>query len=62
MARESVKPSGQFSVYHQRSHYIYDLYYKRKEISKEFYEFCLEQGYADRNLIAKWKKVSYLVP
>jgi len=21
------------------------------------YEFCLDQGHADRNLIAKWKKV-----
>lgn len=37
---------------------LYDLYYRRKEISKELYEFCLDQGYADRNLIAKWKKVS----
>ena len=24
----------------------------------ELYEFCLEEGYADKNLIAKWKKVS----
>ncbi|KAL6848334.1 hypothetical protein ACP4OV_021628 [Aristida adscensionis] len=45
-----------FRISHQRSRYIYDLYYKRKEISKELYEFCLDQGYADRNLIAKWKK------
>ncbi|KAJ8749422.1 hypothetical protein K2173_025466 [Erythroxylum novogranatense] len=44
---------------HQKSSYIFDLYYRRKEISKELYEFCLEQGYADRNLIAKWKKLSY---
>lgn len=47
-----------FRISHQRSHYIYDLYYRRKEISKELYELCLDQGYADRNLIAKWKKVS----
>ncbi|OVA03612.1 G10 protein [Macleaya cordata] len=45
-----------FSIAHQKSRYIYDLYYRRKEISKELYEFCLDQGYADRNLIAKWKK------
>uniref|UniRef100_A0A0E0CAJ2 Protein BUD31 homolog n=1 Tax=Oryza meridionalis TaxID=40149 RepID=A0A0E0CAJ2_9ORYZ len=45
-----------FRISHQRSRYIYDLYYRRKEISKELYEFCLDQGYADRNLIAKWKK------
>ncbi|CAD6333585.1 unnamed protein product [Miscanthus lutarioriparius] len=46
-----------FRISHQKSRYIYDLYYRRKEISKELYEFCLDQGYADRNLIAKWKKV-----
>ncbi|WVZ68095.1 hypothetical protein U9M48_017083 [Paspalum notatum var. saurae] len=48
-----------FCISHQRSRYIYDLYYKRKEISQELYEFCLDQGYADRNLIAKWKKPGY---
>jgi len=46
-----------FKIAHQKSRYIYDLYHRRKEISKELYEFCLDQGYADRNLIAKWKKV-----
>lgn len=46
-----------FKVAHQRSRYVYDLYYRRDEISKELYEFCLDQGYADRSLIAKWKKV-----
>ena len=49
-----------FRISHQRSRYIYDLYYRRKEISQELYEFCLDQGYADRNLIAKWKKASIL--
>ncbi|GJM88813.1 hypothetical protein PR202_ga05379 [Eleusine coracana subsp. coracana] len=48
-----------FRISHQKSRYIYDLYYRRKEISKELYEFCLNQGYADRNLIAKWKKPGY---
>ncbi|XP_020250555.1 protein BUD31 homolog 2-like [Asparagus officinalis] len=46
-----------FQISHQKSRYIYDLYYRRKEISKELYEFCLDQGYADKNLIAKWKEV-----
>lgn len=51
-----------FRISHQKSRYIFDLYHRRKEISKELYEFCLDQGHADRNLIAKWKKVniSYL--
>ncbi|KAF6168864.1 hypothetical protein GIB67_042445, partial [Kingdonia uniflora] len=48
-----------FRIAHQKSYYIYDLYYRREEISKELYEFCLEQGYADRNIIAKWKKPGY---
>ncbi|KAA8516693.1 hypothetical protein F0562_016801 [Nyssa sinensis] len=48
-----------FKIVHQKSRYIFDLYHRRKEISKELYEFCLEQSYADRNLIAKWKKPGY---
>jgi bud site selection protein 31 len=48
-----------FRISHQKSRYIYDLYYRRKEISKELYEFCLDQGYADRHLIAKWTKRGY---
>lgn len=48
-----------FKIAHQKSRYIFDLYHRRKEISKELYEFCMDQGYADRNLIAKWKKVCF---
>ncbi|XP_057775714.1 protein BUD31 homolog 2 isoform X1 [Salvia miltiorrhiza] len=48
-----------FKIAHQKSRYIFDLFHRRKEISKELYEFCLDQGYADRNLIAKWKKPGY---
>lgn len=48
-----------FKIAHQKSRYVFDLYHRRKEISKELYEFCLDQGYADRNLIAKWKKVCF---
>ncbi|PFH38291.1 G10 family protein [Besnoitia besnoiti] len=48
-----------FKLHHQRSRYIYDCYYKRKAISKELYEYCLREGYADAKLIAKWKKPGY---
>lgn len=48
-----------FKIAHQKSRYVFDLYHRRKEISKELFEFCLDQGYADRNLIAKWKKPGY---
>ncbi|OAE20881.1 hypothetical protein AXG93_3256s1270 [Marchantia polymorpha subsp. ruderalis] len=48
-----------FKISHQKTRYIYDLYYRRKAISKELFEFCLDQGYADKSLIAKWKKAGY---
>ena len=44
-------------IHHQRSRYVYDMHLRRKEISKELYEWCIKMGYADGNLIAKWKKV-----
>jgi bud site selection protein 31 len=46
-------------IHHQRSLYIFDLYYKRKAISKELYDWCCKQGHADVNLIAKWRKAGY---
>ncbi|TDL29895.1 maternal g10 transcript [Rickenella mellea] len=49
-----------FQIAHQRSRYIYDLFYGREEaISRPLYEWLLKQGYADANLIAKWKKQGY---
>jgi bud site selection protein 31 len=46
-------------IHHQRSLYIYELYYKRKAISKELYDWCVKQGHADVNLIGKWRKTGY---
>jgi len=54
---ESVWPI--FRIHHQRSRYIFELFYRKKAISRELYEFCLREGYADANLIAKWKKSGY---
>lgn len=48
-----------FKIHHQRSRYIYEIYYKRKLISRDLYDWCLKQGYADVNLIAKWRKTGY---
>uniref|UniRef100_A0A1I7UHE4 Protein BUD31 homolog n=1 Tax=Caenorhabditis tropicalis TaxID=1561998 RepID=A0A1I7UHE4_9PELO len=48
-----------FRIHHQRSRYIYDMYYKKAEISRELYEFCLTAKFADAALIAKWKKQGY---
>lgn len=41
------------------SKYIYDLYYEKEAINKKLYDWLLKNGYADGNLIAKWKKQGY---
>lgn len=46
-------------IHHQRSRYVYQMYYEKKLISKEVYEFCIEQKYADAALIAKWRKPGF---
>jgi hypothetical protein len=46
-----------FRIHHQKSRYIYDLFFKRKAISRELYQFCINENIADAALIAKWKKV-----
>lgn len=48
-----------FKVHHQKSRYIYDLYYRRSAISRELYDYCIAEKIADANLIAKWKKSGY---
>jgi len=48
-----------FRISHQRSRYVYDLYYNKEAISKALYDWLLKSGYADANLIAKWKKQGY---
>lgn len=46
-------------INHQRSRYIYELYYKKEAISTDLYQWLLKQNYADALLIAKWKKQGY---
>lgn len=46
-------------IHHQRSRYVYELFNIKKQISRELYEWCVRQGYADASLIAKWKKPGY---
>ncbi|EKG15830.1 G10 protein [Macrophomina phaseolina MS6] len=47
-----------FEITHKRSRYIWDLYNDGK-ISRPLYDWCLKNGKADANLIAKWKKQGY---
>jgi bud site selection protein 31 len=43
----------------QRSRYIYELFYRKHEISRELYEYLLREQHADAALIAKWKKPGF---
>ncbi|KLO05345.1 maternal g10 transcript [Schizopora paradoxa] len=44
---------------HARSRYVYELFYKRKAISRKLYDWLLKEKYADAGLIAFWKKNGY---
>lgn len=46
-------------LHHQRSRYIYDLYYKRKTASKELFDYLIREGYGDGPLISKWRKQGF---
>eukprot|EP00727_Mastigamoeba_balamuthi_P001059 m51a1_g10950 putative protein bud31 homolog (147) ;mRNA; r:199025-199630 len=46
-------------IHHERSRFLYEMFYKKKEISRELYDWCIRMGYGDANLIAKWKKTGY---
>ncbi|KAI2612843.1 cell cycle control protein cwf14 [Hypoxylon fragiforme] len=48
-----------FQISHQRSRYVYELYYEKEAISRQLYDWLLKNGYADAMLIAKWKKQGY---
>jgi bud site selection protein 31 len=48
-----------FKIHHQMSRYIFDLFYKKKEMSRELYDYCLREKWADETLIAKWKKPGF---
>ncbi|KAJ1343016.1 hypothetical protein BSLG_000754 [Batrachochytrium salamandrivorans] len=39
-------------LHHQRTRYIYDIYYRRKAISRDLYNYCIKEGHADAALIA----------
>ncbi|KAL7626334.1 Component of the SF3b subcomplex of the U2 snRNP [Parahypoxylon ruwenzoriense] len=48
-----------FQIAHQRSRYVYELYYEKEAITRQLYDWLLKNGYADPMLIAKWKKQGY---
>ncbi|KAJ5068960.1 protein bud31 [Anaeramoeba ignava] len=48
-----------FQINHQRSRYIFEMYYKKKEISKELFEYCVKYKIADGPLMEKWKQPGF---
>ena len=54
---ESLWPIHQINW--QKSRYIYDLYYTYQRISRDVYQYCIDQKLVDAALIAKWKKPGY---
>lgn len=48
---ESMWPVHQINW--QKSRYVYDMYYKYNRISKQVYQYCIQQKLIDAALIAK---------
>ena len=48
-----------FKIHHQKSRYIYDMFYKKKAITRPVYDYCINNKVVDAALIAKWKKQGY---
>ncbi|CAE8595024.1 unnamed protein product, partial [Polarella glacialis] len=46
-------------IHWERSRYVYELFYKKKAISRELYDHLLMEKHGDASLIAKWKKPGF---
>ena len=46
-------------IHHEKNRIIFNAYYKDKIINKELFDWLVEQGYADKALISKWRKAGY---
>eukprot|EP00216_Chloropicon_sp_CCMP2111_P006086 CAMPEP_0198236162 /NCGR_PEP_ID=MMETSP1446-20131203/2067_1 /TAXON_ID=1461542 ORGANISM="Unidentified sp, Strain CCMP2111" /NCGR_SAMPLE_ID=MMETSP1446 /ASSEMBLY_ACC=CAM_ASM_001112 /LENGTH=240 /DNA_ID=CAMNT_0043917763 /DNA_START=97 /DNA_END=819 /DNA_ORIENTATION=- len=46
-------------IHWERNRFIYEVYYKKKAISRELYDYLVQAKVADQNLIAKWRKPGY---
>jgi len=50
---------GVHQINWQRTRYVFDMFYVHKRISREVYEYCIRQKFADAGLAAKWKRPGY---
>jgi bud site selection protein 31 len=46
-------------INYERTRYVYEMHYTKKEISRELLDFCIREKVVDGNLMAKWKKPGY---
>ena len=46
-------------IHWKKNRFIYEMYYKNKEISKECYDWLVRLKIADQPLISKWRKPGY---
>lgn len=46
-------------VHHDRSRFVYEMHFKKREISKQLYDWLVKEKFADGALIAKWRKPGY---
>jgi bud site selection protein 31 len=46
-------------INHQRTRYVYDMYYVHHKISRALYDWCVRAKVVDAGLIGKWKKQGY---
>jgi bud site selection protein 31 len=56
------KCEGQWDIHRihwKKNRFIYEMYYKNKEISKECYDWLVKLKIADQPLISKWRKPGY---
>ena len=54
---EGIWPIHQIN--YQKTRYVYDMYYTYHRITKDVYQYCIDQKLIDAALISKWKKTGY---
>ncbi len=57
--RKNESTWGITRIHWERNRFIYELYYKKKAISKELYDYLVKAKIVDQNLVAKWRKPGY---
>jgi bud site selection protein 31 len=46
-------------IHHHMTRYVYELYQFTKQITKDLLNYCIQEKWADKFLMAKWKKPGY---